>query len=262
MRSSSFLRSTVLGVALSLAFAAAASAQIVVGQQIGVDINSHNIGEDTTSAGTVANWTPVDAFTSGIQALDVSNGSSIGGVTIAFATSGNGATGGFNLLGGSAANNRISPALSPITTDGAYGTSTSGANTLTLTFSGLNPSLTYRLVVFSISNNIFADNDVPSINGNATSWPSGFASRSDRFSQTTGATFSGLTTDGSGNLSFGITDFDTSNAIMNGAILTATASAVPEPSTYAALLGAAALGAAIYRRRQTHQSQSSSAQSA
>jgi len=222
-----------------------AHAQIVVSQRIGVDISSTN--------GTATNWTSITSFGTGIAALDLSNGATISGVTVGFATSGTSASGGFNDLGGYAASNLISSAPSSVTTDGAYGTATSGANALTLTFGGLDNSLTYTLEVFSVAGGLpaFNDPDTPLINGVATTWATGFTTRAARYQQMTGATFTGLHTDGAGNLSFAISDAVHSNAIMNGAILTATASAVPEPSTYAALAGLAALGLVALRRRRT-----------
>lgn len=228
---------------LASALALAAQAQIVVGQRIGVDISNTN--------GTPANWTVITSFGSGVAAQNLATGATISGVTVGFATSGPAAGGGFNDLGGYAAGNSITSAPSAVTTDGAYGTST-GTNTLTLTFSGLDNSLTYTLEIFSVAGGVpaFNDPDTPSINGVATTWAAGFTTRAARNQQTTGATYIGLSTDGSGNLSFAISDALHSNAIMNGAILTATASAVPEPSTYAALAGLAALGVVVLRRRR------------
>lgn len=239
---------------LALVLATVASAQIVVGQRIGVDINAtpttYDLDENVTheGAGTAANWTGVDTFTSGIGALDLANGNAISGVTVSFATNG---SGGFNTLGDFSSNNAITTAPTEITFDGAYGTA-SGTNLLTLTFSGLDNSLRYTLEIFSVAQGVsaFEDPDTPIINGVATTWADGFTSRAARYDRTTGATYTNLTTDGAGNLSFAIADAVHSNAIMNGAILTATASAVPEPSTYAAILGACAVALVALRRRR------------
>jgi hypothetical protein len=235
-------RLSLLLLASVLAIAAHAQT-IVVGQSIGVDIGAAN--------GWVSNWTLVTSFTSGLATQDMTTGTAISDVTVAFATSGTSAGGGFNNLGGYPAGNAINTVSTAITTDGAYGTAT-GTNALTLTFSGLDNSLTYTLEVFSVAAGLptFNDADTPIINGVATNWATGFTSRAARYAKTTGATFAGLSTDGAGNLSFAISDALHSNAIMNGAILTATASAVPEPSTYAALAGLAALGFVAWRRRR------------
>jgi len=217
-------------------------AQMVVGQSIGVDINTG------APYGTASNWTGVDLFTTGIQALSLSDGASISGVSVGFAKS---SGGGFNDLSGTAVNNAITTAPTAVTWDGAYGSGFTDT-TLTLTFSGLNNSITYNLEIFSVSRdssfpgdeNYFTD--IPWINGSSTNWPTGFEKRNRRYGQTTGAIFTGLTTDGSGNLSFSIEDAVNGNPVINGAVLTA----VPEPSTYAALCGLGALGFAAYRRRR------------
>ena len=69
---------------------------------------------------------------------------------------------------------------------------------------------------------------------------------------------------GFGSTSFGsvsLSGYDTSGytaAISNAGMLTFSATAIPEPPTYAALVGALALGFAVWRRRRvretTHQS--------
>ena len=68
----------------------------------------------------------------------------------------------------------------------------------------------------------------------------------------TGASFSYVGT-GTGDVQFLITSATPNNVRFAGAVdnfsVTASASAVPEPSTYAAIFGAVVLGAAVYRRR-------------
>lgn len=229
---------------LASALAVIARAQLVVGQRIGVDINTTSPAGNN---GTATNWTSIDTFGGSETGLELTTGNSTS-VSVTLTTNG---SGGFNTLGDYGVGNGITSAPASVTSDGAWGTAT-GTNTLTLTFSGLDNSLIYNLEIFSVAHGLgfFLDNDTPSINGVATVWSTGFESRGVRYYQTTGAIFGGLTTDGAGNLSFAISDAINSNAIMNGAILTATASAVPEPSTYAAVFATIALGVTAIRRRR------------
>ncbi|MBI5426332.1 MAG: hypothetical protein HZA32_19835 [Opitutae bacterium] len=229
---------------LVVSLATVASAQLIVGQRIGVDINTTSPDGNN---GTATNWTSINTFGGSETGLELTTGNSTS-VSATLTTNG---SGGFNTLGDYAAGNGITSAPASVTSDGAWGTAT-GTNTLTLTFSGLDNSLIYSLEIFSVAHGLsfFLDSDTPSINGVATVWSTGFESRGVRYYQTTGAIFADLTTDGAGNLSFAISDAINRNAILNGAILTATPSAVPEPSTYAAALAAVALCVTAIRRRR------------
>lgn len=227
------------GLLLALALSPALRAQIVVGQQIGVDLTTD--AEGPTSS---LHWTAINAFESGLNALDWNTGEIIDGVTVGFATN---QYGDFNTLSGTAFHSAFGGTY-PEMRDGAYGASDIGTpSVLTLSFAGLDDNLRYTLEVFSASNSHDLV-DFPVINGVLSAWDSGFTTAHERYDQPTGALFVGLATDGSGNLTFGVSDATAYNAIMNGAILTAT-SAIPEPSTYAALFGALALGTALSRRR-------------
>jgi len=217
-----------------LGFCATAHAQILLGATAGVDISDAN--------GTSANWTLITDFDTPVSMTDLNTGDPFSGVNVTLSQQNS--SGGLNDLSGTADGSSITDAPQPVITDGAYGAGTNAS--LTLTITGLDPSLDYNLEIYSLSNINNAD-DVPYINGVATTWPSGFETRVDRYNQTTGAFFYNVPSNGSGTLSFGIEDDIDTNPVFNA--MTITAVPVPEPGASALLAGLALPVALLLRRK-------------
>jgi hypothetical protein len=216
-----------------LGFCASARAQILLGDTAGVDISDAN--------GTSPNWTLITEFDTPVSLLNLSNGDPFSGANVTLSQQPT--AGGINDLSGTADGSAITDAPQPVITDGAY--NGAFASSLTITITGLDPSLLYSLEIYSLSN-INGQDDVPYINGVATTWPSGFETRVDRYNQTTGAFFYNVQSDGSGTLSFGIEDDIDSNPVFNALTITA----VPEPG-FSALLAGLALPVALLLRRKS-----------
>ncbi|HTB62235.1 MAG TPA: hypothetical protein VK737_01495 [Opitutales bacterium] len=234
MTASVYFRRLAEGVALLAVglfeFGATAHAQIVLGQESGVNIN-----------GSATNWAVISDFDTPVSLLDINTGSTINSVTVSLSQIG---SGGINDLSGTTLGNSITDVPQDAISNGAFGGGVDAR--LILTFSGLDPGLNYNLEVFSLSN-LNPQPDVPYINGVATTWPTGFETRAARYSQTTGALFNYVQADGSGNLSFGIEDDINDNPVMSAMTITAV---VPEPGYSALLAGLSVAAATLYRRKR------------
>lgn len=127
-----------------------------------------------------------------------------------------------------------------VTTDIAGNFNLGDDNPYTITISGLNNSFTYNLVTVAAAGAFGSNIDTVTVNGGTGQ---GFI-RSTAVADGLFTSFTGLTTDGSGNLIIRVTDTSVgTNPIINGALLTA----VPEPS--AAVLGGLGMLALLRRRR-------------
>lgn len=222
-----FLASACVGLA------SAAHAQLVAGETSGIAIND-----------TATHWASITNFDTPVSLEDINTGSLISGVTASLDNDGGG---GLNDLSGTTAGNSITDVPSSVLVNGAYGTFPG----MTLTISGLDPSLDYTLEVFSVSRNSAPD-DTPIINGVSESWATGFENRNARYNETTGAFFYDVQSNGGGTLTFEIYDPTNVNPVISAFEITATA--VPEPSTEAAIVGVLALGMAGFvgmRRRRS-----------
>jgi hypothetical protein len=125
-----------------------------------------------------------------------------------------------------------------VTTDIAGNFNTGDGNPYTITIRGLNNSFIYSLITAAAAS--FDSIDTVTVNGG----PGQGFSRPLAVSDGLYTSFTGLTTDGSGNLIIRVTDTSTGqNPIINGALLTV----IPEPS--GALLGAIGFLALLRRRR-------------
>lgn len=202
----------LLGAALALCLQAKAWAGISAGQRIGVDIGD--------ASGVITNWTLLTSVNGpAVNALNLTNGSVLPGVTVALTTSSGG--GGVNDLSGTALGNNIVTMPHAVTDDGAWAYDPAGA-TLSLNFTGLDPALMYQVELVSIGT--YTPVDTPFINGIPTNWPAGCETRALRKTQTSGVVYSNLVAVG-GTLSLGVRDV---NPVISGAILTAVAVVQPE----------------------------------
>lgn len=126
-----------------------------------------------------------------------------------------------------------------VTTDIAGNFNLGDGNPYTITISGLNNSFTYNLFTVATAGFDTAIDTVQVNGGTGQGFLRSTANTNGLFTS-----FTGLTTDGSGNLVITVTDASAGqNPIINGALLTV----VPEPS--AALLGVIGMLALLRRRR-------------
>jgi hypothetical protein len=209
-----------MSLSASLICLSPAWAGIVAGEQIGVEI---------TPGSVMTDWTGISALSTNVNALDLSSGSTISGVTVELT----GSTAGINNLSGSTDPNDITDAPAAVLENGAY----SNGGALTLSFSGLDTTATYTLEIYSLGT--ATTSDTPVIDGVSGSWPSGFTNRNLRRLDTTGAIFDDVSPNGSGVISFEITG---ANPVMTAAVLTdGSTSATPEPGSLALMISGAGL---------------------
>lgn len=212
------------------------AAVVALGDKIGIDL-----GPSTTT-----NWNNITTNNAGVAAGSVSNlaGTIMDGVSITTSNAQFTNNDGTNNWVGLSTNGGSAPVefVDSVTTDIAGNYSLGDGSPYTITLSGLDDSFTYSLVAVTTAG--YAPIDTVTVNGGTPS----AISRPD--SQASGLfhSFSGLTTDGSGNITIKVVDTSaTSNPILNGALLTVTA--IPETSTMVSvILSAVFLG--FRRRRQ------------
>ena len=200
-----------------------------VGDVIAVDFG--------TGRGVAANYNVISAFGQTVSPGDVirwNDGTPVEGVSLAFSGSGGFNTASQDLWNGT------DPYYVTEAMDFVWG----NVSSLTLTFEGLDDSLLYNVRGYSLYNHGTTDRlesfTVTDGAGTISSTPS---QRTWRWQQSTledaGTVFSGLRTDGSGNLVVTVTHHGGTNPLMNAIVLEAI---VPEPGTWLLLLSALACG--------------------
>ncbi|MGJ8639186.1 MAG: PEP-CTERM sorting domain-containing protein [Opitutaceae bacterium] len=223
-------RTLLLNSLLLAGIAGSASAVIVDGDIIGIDFGNDD--------GTTTNWNNLGPINSNITIGNVArtSGGTISGVS--FTSSG---------ADGENSGAEFSSSFSsiPVSAQGDWWFENTGGSGFTFTFSGLEDTLTYDLVIGAYNAEATVS---PALENSRTEWTAGgttqttvAASLSESY-----VTFSGLTSSG-GVLTITSAD-DSGNAV--GAVSALTLTAVPEPSSYALIGGLLALTSVMVRRRK------------
>ncbi len=242
-----FLATTSVFFALLGCFGTNASADLVIGQTVGVDFGStassdpFSTWNDIVTGGTASSGGLASGATTSVPDLVDITGATTG---VSFGLTNNTAFNAWDIGNGTNGNGALIDHTS-VFSDGLISNDAPGAGRnlsfnsdfFTLTFSGLNDSLLYDFSGGYARNNNSNFNGAWTANGQTISTNASYAD------------FTGLSTDGSGNLTITLTGAGPGNAahVIVSAV-TVTATAVPEP-TSAVLLGLCGLAAFNRRRR-------------
>ncbi len=238
------MKNTIIGALVALGTMISVSAAVIAdGDVIKLDFATAGDGD----GGSIADWNQVSTGlnTTGITAGNVKlhGGGTVDGVTIAFT---NLQTGSFNNDGGAANwGGTAADAYYELATDDIYFHNDADAADFSVTFGGLDDSLSYNLRSYTLIGNSGGTTYTYSVSdGGGTQNYSG--TNTSRWTAGTleaaGTVFSDLQTDGSGNIT--VTYSDPNALAMNAIVL----EAVPEPST-TALLGLGGFALILRRRR-------------
>jgi hypothetical protein len=219
----------MIGMVLALALGAQADL-IATGTVIGIDFSD--------AEGTAANWNLVDSYSGSIaaDALEDTSGVQVDGVTFTWSFDDT------TVINNDGSENNTEFSGQPEFPDNVAGDWLGFNNTgsIVLTFTGLDDSLTYTIVI-GAANDVDNDNADTSwsVDG-GTTYVTDASVAADSY-----ITFTGLTTDGDGTLV--ITGVGAGNT-QYGFVSALTLEAVPEPATIGMVL-AAATGLMFIRRR-------------
>lgn len=224
-------RTPIFHSLLFAGIAASANAAIVQGDVVGIDFGNDD--------GTTTNWNNLGVINTNIASGSLVNtsGSVITGV--GFSTSG--ATGENN-----AAEYSSSYSFIPATAQGDWWFENVDGGGFTFTFTGLEDSLTYDIVIGAYNAEA---NTSPALENSRTEWSvNGGTAQTTIAASLTGSylTFSGVSSSG-GILTIASAD-DSGNAV--GAVSALHLTAIPEPSSYALIGGLLALTSMMIRRRR------------